>query len=69
MEQELRILYLTLLQREPSFLETSNYLDNLINGTISIEDVRRDIKDTLEYKRTLDEYYGDISYDRRVNTL
>lgn len=69
MEQELRILYLRLLQREPSFLETSNYLDNLINGTISIDDVRRDIEYTLEYKRTLDDYYGDISYDRSMNTL
>ena len=69
MEQELRILYLRLLQREPSFLETSNHLNDLINGTISIEDVQRDIEDTVEYKRTLDDYYGDISYDRSVNTL
>ena len=69
MEQELRILYLTLLQREPSFLETSNYLDNLINGILSIEDIQRDIENTLEYKRTLDDYYGDISYDRSMNIL
>ena len=69
MEKEFRILYLRLLQREPSFLETSNYLDNLINGTISIEDVQRDIEETLEYKRTLDDYYGDIFYDRSLNTL
>lgn len=69
MEQELTLLYLTMLKREPSFLEKSNYLSDLIDGTITIDGVREEIEGTLEYKKTLDTYYGDVTYDRNMNTI
>lgn len=64
MEQELRILYLKLLKREPSSLEISNYLDDLVNNQIRLEDIEVIIRDTLEYKRTEKDYYGELRYDR-----
>ena len=51
MEQELNILYLTTLQREPSVLEKSNHLNDLIAGIIKIDEIRIDIENSLEYKQ------------------
>lgn len=67
MDKELRILYLTLLDREPSVSETSNYLDDLNTGKVTIEYVDRAIKNTAEYKRYRDASYGGtVVYDRQL---
>jgi trehalose/maltose hydrolase-like predicted phosphorylase len=64
MEQELDILYLTTLQREPSVLEKSTHLSDLISGVVKIVDIRSDIENSLEYKQLKGDYSGEIVYDR-----
>jgi trehalose/maltose hydrolase-like predicted phosphorylase len=64
MEQELNILYLTTLQREPSVLERSSYLNDLISGIVKIDNIRIEIENSIEYKQLQTGYAGDLTYDR-----
>lgn len=70
MEQELRLLYLRTLQREPSFLETSNYLPSLISGETMIDEILELIHESVEYKVIQDPTYnGETEYDSTLNTI
>lgn len=69
MEQELTILFLKLLKREPDENESRKYLLQLQNKTTTIDDIELIIKDTLEYKSLLDDYYGETSYDASKYTI
>ena len=64
MEQELNILYLTTLQREPSVLEKSTHINNLISGIVNFDDIRVEIENSIEYKQLQSGYAGDLTYDR-----
>nr|QOI90399.1 hypothetical protein HWQ62_00262 [Pyramimonas orientalis virus] len=69
MEQELRVLYWKTLQREPSFLEKSNHLNNLISGFMNIDDVKVVLEESGEYKNLQSDYGGEVSYDRTSYTI
>lgn len=66
MEKELTILYLTLLDREPSMPEKANYLDDLKSGYITLDGIDRTIRQTIEYKTYREAYGGTVVYDRQL---
>ena len=70
MERELSLLYLKTIGREPSVLEKSTYLTDLIAGHISLINVYSDLKKTGEYKQLHEtNFSGDVDYDSSLNTI
>jgi protein-glucosylgalactosylhydroxylysine glucosidase len=66
MDKELTILYLTLLDREPSTSEKTEYLYNLNIGYVTLDEIERNIKQTIEYKKYREAYGGTVVYDRQL---
>lgn len=57
MEQELIILFLSLLDREPNDVEKERY------SSQSLAWVENDIKETYEYRRLRENFVGEVNYD------
>ena len=67
MEEELAIVYLTLLKREPNSTERDTYLPGLIQGSIRIDDVERRVMAGVEYKALQNRMH--VAYDPSTHVM